>query len=302
MSVGSEAAALPRKFDWIAVLALAMTVIGWASAFPAIRAGLTAFGPMELGALRFAIAAVPCAVLLTILRPARPTGREFVRLALRGLVCVSVYTVALNIGEQTVSSGAASFIVNVSPILTAIWAVLMLGERFGKVAWLGTALSFAGVTLVALSDGEAFQFDTGVIFILAAALCTSVDAVIQKPLFKRHNGLSVACWSMIFAALFLAPGLPSAFAQFAAAGGEARFAALYLGTVPSFIAYCGWSVTVSRFPAARAANFLYCIPPTATLMGFFWLGEVPALLGVIGGVLALAGVAVVNVSHRRRRT
>jgi drug/metabolite transporter (DMT)-like permease len=299
MSLGSETLPLPRKFDWIAVLALALTVVGWASAFPAIRAGLTAFGPLELGSLRFAIAAVPCAVLLAIMRPARPTGREFLRLALRGLVCVSVYTVSLNIGEQTVSSGAASFIVNVSPILTAIWAMLLLGERFGTVAWLGTALSFTGVTLVAISDSDSFTFDSGVLFILAAALCTSVDAVIQKPLFKRLNGITVACWSMIFAALFLTPGLPSAFRQFAQASGEARFAALYLGTVPSFIAYCGWSVTVSRFPAARAANFLYCIPPTATLMGFLWLGEIPALLGIAGGALALVGVAVVNVRGRR---
>ena len=294
MSLGSETLPAARKFDGITVLALAGTVVGWASAFPAIRAGLTAFGPLELGSLRFAIAALPCAVLLAILRPARPTGREFVRLALRGLVCVSVYTVSLNIGEQTVSSGAASFIVNVSPILTAIWAMLLLGERFGKIAWLGTALSFTGVTLVAISNSDSFKFDSGVLFILLAAFCTSVDAVIQKPLFKRHNGLTVACWSMIFAALFLTPGLPSAFAQFATANNEARFAALYLGTVPSFIAYCGWSVTVSRFPAARAANFLYCIPPTATLMGFVWLNEIPALLGIAGGAMALVGVAIVN--------
>ena len=299
MSLGSEALPMPRKFDWIAVLALAATVVGWASAFPAIRAGLTGFGPLELGSLRFAIAALPCAVLLAIMRPARPTAREFVRLALRGLVCVSIYTVALNIGEQTVSSGAASFIVNVSPILTAVWAMMLLGERFSLTGWIGTALSFGGVTLVAISDDANFTFDTGVLFILAAALCTSVDAVIQKPLFKRHNGLTVATWSMIFAALFLSPGLPSAFQQFAHASNEARFAALYLGTVPSFVAYCGWSVTVSRFPASRAANFLYCIPPTATLMGFFWLGEIPALLGIAGGALALVGVATVNLQRKR---
>jgi drug/metabolite transporter (DMT)-like permease len=298
MASSSEALPLPRKFDWVTAVALAGTVIGWASAFPAIRAGLTAFGPLELGSLRFAIAALPCAVLLLIMRPARPTWQEFLRMALRGLVCVSIYTVALNFGERTVSSGAASFIVNVSPILTAAWAMLLLGERFTRAAWIGTALSFGGVTLVAISDDANFTFDAGVLFILLAAFCTSVDAVIQKPLFKRHNGLTVAAWSMIFAALFLSPGLPSALQQFASASNEARFAALYLGTVPSFIAYCGWSVTVSRFPASRAANFLYCIPPTATLMGFLWLGETPALLGILGGALALVGVATVNLRRR----
>ena len=299
MSLGSETMPLPQKFDWITVLALAGTVIGWASAFPAIRAGLTAFGPLELGSLRFAIAALPCAVLLLIMRAALPTAREFLRMALRGLICVSIYTVSLNIGEQTVSSGAASFIVNVSPILTAVWAMTLLGERFSTAAWIGTALSFGGVTLVAISDDANFTFDTGVLFILLSALCTSADAVIQKPLFKRHNGLTVAAWSMIFAALFLTPGLPSAFQQFAQASNEARFAALYLGTVPSFIAYCGWSVTVSRFPASRAANFLYCIPPTATLMGFLWLGDIPALLGILGGAMALVGVATVNLRGRK---
>lgn len=294
MSLNSIPAPASCRFDVVSAAALATTVLGWASAFAVIRVGLTAFGPLELGSLRFAIAALPCVLLLLVLRPPVPTLREFVRIALRAFVCVSTYTVLLNIAERTLSSGPASFIVNVAPILTAIWAMILLGERFGPVAWTGTALSFIGVGLVAISEDSGLSLNVGALFAIAAAFCTSVDAVIQKPLFARHRALVVSAWSMILSALFLAPGLPHAIAEFAEADMEARLAVIYLGIVPSFIAYGAWSVTVSRFPASRAANFLYCIPPTATLMGFLWLGEVPHWLGIIGGVMALAGVAVVN--------
>ena len=64
---------------------LIVTVVGWASAFPAIRAGLAAFGPAELGALRFAIAAVPAALYLVALRPALPRPRDIWRFVFGGV-------------------------------------------------------------------------------------------------------------------------------------------------------------------------------------------------------------------------
>ncbi|HEY4163839.1 MAG TPA: DMT family transporter [Dongiaceae bacterium] len=299
MTVESRTLSPNRSVDFATPLALICTILGWASAFAGIRVGLTAFGPFELGSLRFAIAAVPAILMLAVLRPAWPTGREFLRIALRAFICVALYTVLLNVGEKTISGGAASFIVNTAPILTALLAVMLLGEKFGWVGWIGTALSFAGVTLVAASQGDGFNIGVGALFIIGAAFCTAIDAIIQKPLFLKHKPLVVSAWSMIFAALFLSPGLPHALAQFAAAAPTPRSAVIYLGIVPSFIAYGTWSITVSRFPASRAANFLYCIPPTATLMGAFWLGEIPNWLGIFGGFMTLAGVAVVNIWRKR---
>jgi drug/metabolite transporter (DMT)-like permease len=72
---------------------------------------------------------------------------------------------------------------------------------------------------------------------------------------------------------------------------------LYLGIVPSLIAYATWAIALSRLPAGRASNFLYCVPPVATLIGFVWLGEVPTALGIVGGALALGGVVVVNLKR-----
>jgi drug/metabolite transporter (DMT)-like permease len=286
--------ALARPADPITMAAVAVTVVAWASAFPAIRAGLAAFGPLELGALRFAIAAVPAAIFLLVARPPLPALKEVWRFATGGLVFVAIYTALLNYGELTVSAGAASFIINVSPIITAGFAMIVLGERFSALAWAGTFLSFIGIGIIALGEGQGLSFDRGALLILGAAVCTATNTIVQKPLFVRHKPLTVSAWNMVFGALCLSPALSSALSQASVASTEGLMAAIYLGIVPGLVAYASWAVALSRLPASRASNFLYCVPPVATLIGFLWLGEIPTSLGILGGALALAGVAIVN--------
>ena len=288
----------PRTGDFGALKStfgyLIVTVLAWASAFPAIRAGLQGFGPVELGAARFAIAALPAALFLLITRPGLPKLGELWRFATGGLFFVCLYTILLNIGEQSVSAGPASFIINVNPIITALMAIALLGERFGKWAWGGTFLSFAGIGLIALGEGSEMKIDLGALLILGAALCNSITTIVQKPLFQRHKPLTVSAWNMVIGALLLAPALPNVAAQIPAASTQALMSAVYLGIVPSLIAYGTWAIVLSRMPASRASNFMYCVPPVATLLGFLWLGETPGLLGILGGALALGGVALVN--------
>ncbi|GAA2846443.1 threonine/homoserine efflux transporter RhtA [Aminobacter aminovorans] len=286
-----------QRASAVTVLAVVVTIFGWASSFPAIRAGLSAIDPIELGALRFAIAAVPSAIYLMILRPALPSLNELWRFAFGGAVFIALYTVLLNYGEMTVSAGAASFIINVNPIITAVLAMILLGERFPVLAWIGTFLSFAGIGIIALGEGQGLTFNTGALLILGSALCTSLASIVQKRLYSRHRPLTVSAWNMILGALFLAPALPNGLAQMSVAAAEPFWSVIYLGIVPSLIAYGSWSVALSRLPASRASNFMYCVPPVAVAIGFFWLGETPGLFGILGGALALAGVVLVNLKR-----
>lgn len=285
------------RLDPTLVFTVAFTVTAWASSFPAIRAGLAGFGPAEMAALRFALAGTPAALFLIATRAKLPERADIWRFLIGGVVFIAAYAVLLNFGQRVVPAGPAAFIINTNPIMTAVLAMLILGERFSLTAWLGTALSFAGIGVIALGKGLDVEIGLSVLLILGAAFCNAITTVVQKPLFGRYKPLHVAAWNQAIGGFVLLPFLPGAIAQAQLAPAVSFWSVVYLAVVPSLIAYGTWAITLSRLPAGRAANFQYCVPPMATLMGFLWLGEVPTLFGVIGGAMALAGVVVVNLKR-----
>jgi drug/metabolite transporter (DMT)-like permease len=71
-------------------------------------------------------------------------------------------------------------------------------------------------------------------------------------------------------------------------------AVLYLGVFPGAIGYVTWAYALAHLSASRAASFLYLQPLLALGIAWVWLGELPAVTALLGGVLVLAGVMVVN--------
>src|SRR5213076_2432623 len=122
-------------------LALLTSVVVWAAAFPAIRAGLRGYEFGHLVLLRFASASI-VAVALWLAR-GRPIPRraDLPAIAAVGLLAMTIYPAALSFGEKSVPAGTASILVNLSPIFTAILATLFLGERLNVIGWTGIAVA-----------------------------------------------------------------------------------------------------------------------------------------------------------------
>jgi len=285
-------------FDFIGLAAVLVTIAFWSSAFVVIRACLGPLTPVELSTARYVPAGLIALAYLIVKRPI-PLKSDFIRLVIAAVLFIATYSVLLNIGETTVMAGPASFILNTMPVFTALIAMVALGERFGRWGWIGTAISFGGVALIAASSADGFKLDANALLIVGAAICAAIASVIQKPILGRMPALSVTAWILFIGSLPLFPVIPSTIHALGAAPATVGLNVAYLVIFPTVIAYVTWAIALKRFSVARATNFLYGVPPLATLIGFVWLGEAPNALGAFGGIMAIAGVVVVNLMRKR---
>jgi len=278
----------------LVLVAVVATVLAWASAFVVIRAVGETFEPGGLALGRLAVAALALSAAVLARRAwVAPTRREWALSALCGVSWFAVYNVALNAAEQRVDAGTAAMLVNVGPILIALMAGAVLGEGFPRRLLTGAAVALCGAVLIGAATASDATADlAGVLLCLLAALTWAVGVMAQKPVLARLSSVQVTQVACVVGAVVCLPFAGQLVDGVRAADGPAIAGLVYLGLVPTAVAFWTWGYALSRMSAGRLGVTTYLVPPLTILMAWPLLGERPPGLAVAGGIVALAGVAL----------
>lgn len=295
----SSTPAEPARLTAPVLVAIVVTILAWASAFIVIRGtgpyfsgGGLALGRLLVGALLLSI------VVLIGRRWVKPTGREWLLLLGFGVLWFGVYNVALNIAEHTLDAGTTAMIVNIGPVLIALGAGIFLREGIPKWLAIGAGVAFLGVVLIGVSTGGAKLDATGILWALVAAVTYAAGVLFQKPVLKRLPNAQVTWLGAMIGMIACLPFSGELVKDIQSAPPEAILGMVYLGAIPTALAFSTWAYALSRIPAGQLGVSTYIVPPLAIVLGFFVFGEVPTVVAIIGGVITLVGVAL---SRRRTR-
>ena len=228
----------------------------------------------------------------------RPKRGDLPLIALCGLAGMTGYQLLLNAGERVVPAGTASLLVATAPVYASLLAVAFLGERASRrhrasQHWGGSAVALAGTALIAASHG--LGFGVSALIVLAAAVLQAIFHTAQKPLLARYTGFEVTAYAMWAGTVFVLPWtgslLRALWGPGAHAGGAAIGSAVFLGLAPSAAGFVLWAYAMARTDVGRVTVSLYLVPAAAIGISLVWLGQVPGPAELIGGAIALAGVA-----------
>ncbi|WP_131742788.1 DMT family transporter [Actinomadura roseirufa] len=302
MNQSATSAPAGRGIDKLAVAAATVTVVLWASAFVAIRSAGGDYDPGPLALGRLLSGTVVLGALWLARREGLPPRGAWPGIITAGLLWFGAYMVVLNWGERLVDAGTAALVVNLGPILIAVLGGWLLKEGFAPRLLAGMAVSFAGAVVVGLSmSGGGGSSIGGVLLCLLAAIVYAAGVVSQKPALRYASSLqftTFACAIGTAACLPFAGRLVSQ-AQDAPAGATLNM--IYLGVFPTALAFTTWGYALARTSAQKMGATTYAAPALVVLMSWLFLGEVPGLITLAGGLLCLAGVAVSRSTGGRRR-
>ena len=192
-------------------------------------------------------------------------------------------------------AGISALIVGLQPLITAILAGRLLGEKILPRHWLGLALGFVGVIIV-LSP----KFGTiggGVTPATLAAAVVSVFAMSLGTIWQKRFGggtdpVSSALYQYLGAAALMAVGSVAFETRTVIVNGELIFAMAWLVLVLSIGAIFLLMYMIRQGEMSKVASLFYLVPAVTAVIAWVLFGEQLTLVQIAGMALTTVGVGL----------
>lgn len=278
-----------------AVLAFAVLVLFWGSAFSVVKVGLEYSPPVIFAGLRTLVGGLAILLVAVVWDGSPHLKRDWPIFLL-----LAAFNVVFFFGFQTLAilylpSGTAAVLEYLQPMLVGILARMILGESLSLAKIIGLVLGFSGI--VAVSSGSIFGNTSlvGVAFGASSALSWALGTVF----FKRYEARISTMWAV--AIPFVVGGTVLTLFGFARESWSemsptpALFASLsYVSLVEIALAWLIWFGLIRTGEASRVAVYVFFVPLVSIVVGAILLDERPTLSLLIGTLLIVTGIYTVN--------
>jgi drug/metabolite transporter (DMT)-like permease len=283
-------------------IALAGGMVLFGTATPLARLVTTELPPLVGSALRVLSAA---ALLIPVahahgFRWSRMDRLDWQRALLIALVGMFGFTITLAYGMQRVSGATGAVIMGTTPAVTAVAAVVFLGEHATWRRWVAVVLSALGVVLMRLAGGGAGFELAGAALVFGAVLAEATYTLAGKRFMERHDAIAATMVATVISLpLFLVAALPQAgTVAWSEVSPDVWAAVLAWGLGTLAAGSMVWYWGVRRTEGHQAAPFMGLMPLSALVLSYVLLGEDPEWWHGAGLALVLGGIALVVLDRR----
>ncbi|MBM3600058.1 MAG: DMT family transporter [Alphaproteobacteria bacterium] len=280
---------------WAVVAAPAAFVVLWSSGFIGAKAGLQHAEPMPFLALRFAVStALMAAIAWAMAAPWPRRPAEIGHIAVAGLLMQFVYFTGCWYSMSAgVGAGTSAVICALQPVVTAVLAGPVLGERVARRQWLGLVLGIAGVAMVVSNKLEAgLGTPIGMAMSGVALLGITLGLLYQKrfcPAMDPRSGNVIQ---------FIASGIVAALLGLALGESRIEWTGEFLGALgytsvfTSLVSLTLLAVMIRRGEATRVTTMFFLMPLSASVISYFYFGETITGFALVGMVVVVVGVVL----------
>lgn len=293
----------PAHGTHLPLLPAAAFVLVWSSGYISGPAAVHAAAPFSVLGWRFVIAALLAAGLsLALRRPTRMDRATLGRVALVGLVMNALQFGLMYVAfDMGLGATLASLFHALSPVLTALLAAVLLGERVSRLQVVGFVVGVAGVLLVLGSDLGHAGGPIAVLIGCLSMLTLSLGTLGQRWIGRQPDLLwSAAVQFAVSAPPLLALGLLTEGAWPVTDARQAVVAVLFIAIVNSIIGLVLLSMLVLRGGSGAAASLFFLAPPVTAVLAWVVLDETLTPTQLVGLVVAVVGVGAATRSRAAR--